>query len=122
MRQKVTHCLICGAAAKVNRIGKSFCSRNCRRKNDRRTDKYRAKLLLKRQLRAEIVQKLQDGKCAICGDLMSGKSMHHDHDHKTGEWRGWLCHWCNTGIGMFRDDISRLRNAISYLQKYSVTH
>lgn len=38
-----------------------------------------------------------------------------DHDHKTGLHRGWLCHYCNVGIGFLKDDISILKSAIMYL-------
>jgi hypothetical protein len=40
-----------------------------------------------------------------------------DHDHVSGEFRGWLCHDCNRGIGGFKDDISRLHRAVDYLTK-----
>lgn len=56
----------------------------------------------------------QQGRCAICGDK-TGK-LFIDHDHKTGEVRGLLCHFCNSGIGLFRDDPDRLNSAIKYLK------
>lgn len=40
-----------------------------------------------------------------------------DHDHKTGEFRGWLCHPCNRGIGMLGDDINKLERAKIWLSK-----
>lgn len=40
-----------------------------------------------------------------------------DHDHETGEFRGWLCVRCNTGIGALGDDIAGLLNGIEYLRK-----
>lgn len=44
-----------------------------------------------------------------------------DHCHDTETYRGWLCHHCNTGLGSFKDDIDRIRNAVSYLQKHKDT-
>jgi hypothetical protein len=39
-----------------------------------------------------------------------------DHNHNTGEIRGWICDSCNTGIGRFKDDIGLLKKAIRYLE------
>lgn len=38
-----------------------------------------------------------------------------DHDHIANTFRGFLCHNCNRGIGVFQDDIERLKRAINYL-------
>lgn len=58
----------------------------------------------------------QKGKCAICqGHLHPA---HIDHCHKTGKIRGVLCGHCNLGIGNLKENITTLRNAIKYLQKY----
>lgn len=38
-----------------------------------------------------------------------------DHNHKTGEVRGWICDSCNTGIGRFKDDAELLKRAMSFL-------
>ena len=35
-----------------------------------------------------------------------------DHDHDTGEFRGWLCNNCNTGLGAMGDTIEGLERAI----------
>jgi hypothetical protein len=40
-----------------------------------------------------------------------------DHDHETNKIRGLLCSRCNTGLGLFFDNISNLENAILYLKK-----
>ena len=44
-----------------------------------------------------------------------------DHCHNTETYRGWLSHHCNTGLGAFKDDINRIKNAEIYLQKHEET-
>jgi hypothetical protein len=39
-----------------------------------------------------------------------------DHNHLTGEYRGFLCHECNRALGNFKDSISLLESAIKYLK------
>lgn len=64
----------------------------------------------------------QDNLCAICktpGFMMNDRvksALNVDHDHKTGEVRGMLCHNCNRALGLFQDDISLLKAAINYLE------
>ncbi len=44
----------------------------------------------------EDLLKSQDGVCAICKmPCVTGKRLHVDHDHMTGEIRGLLCYRCN---------------------------
>lgn len=63
----------------------------------------------------------QGGLCAICHEPESRQikgvtcSLHVDHDHSTGKIRGLLCHGCNTGIGLLKEDITVLHKAIAYL-------
>lgn len=61
--------------------------------------------------------------CAICkkqetGKHQNGKTKHLavDHCHITGKIRGLLCTNCNKGLGMFKDKISSLEEAIEYLK------
>jgi hypothetical protein len=59
------------------------------------------------------------GFCEICGDGPENggwKVLALDHDHATGKFRGWLCNYCNRALGMFRDNVSFMRKAISYLE------
>jgi hypothetical protein len=53
--------------------------------------------------------------CAICTGRMSVLCW--DHDHDTGEFRGWICSKCNTMLGFAKDNVKTLNNAIKYLQK-----
>lgn len=63
----------------------------------------------------EILNK-QDNKCAICKNVFMNRfNTVVDHDHKTGLFRGFLCRKCNTGLGMFNDDKTLLKEAIKYL-------
>jgi hypothetical protein len=41
-----------------------------------------------------------------------------DHDHETGEFRGWLCHYCNTNLGRFGDSLDGLQPIIQYLKSH----
>lgn len=67
----------------------------------------------------ERLLKIQDGRCAICGDTENGRALAVDHDHVTGKVRGLLCASCNNGLGRFRDDPGRLKAAARYLEDRS---
>lgn len=65
----------------------------------------------------------QGGKCAICKawfDLgakpNSPNAIHVDHQHGKNV-RGLLCHNCNVGLGLLRDDVGVLISAKEYLEK-----
>lgn len=46
--------------------------------------------------------------CYVCGEKENGKRLHLDHDHKTGNIRGYACLDCNTGFLRGVDRILRL--------------
>jgi hypothetical protein len=56
-----------------------------------------------------------NGTCDLCGQI--AEPLHLDHDHETGMLRGWLCHHCNTGLGLFRDSPELLHVAAGYLRR-----
>lgn len=39
-----------------------------------------------------------------------------EHDHETGEFRGWVCHDCNTALSRVRDEVETLKRMIDYLE------
>lgn len=56
--------------------------------------------------------------CEICGEKESiVGTLHIDHCHSRNAFRGLLCSTCNTGLGLFNDDISKLASAIEYLKR-----
>ena len=63
--------------------------------------------------------KEQGGRCKICGtDKPGGKygTLMLDHCHDTGRVRGLLCHGCNAGLGLIKDNPNTLRGMIKYLE------
>jgi len=63
------------------------------------------------------------GRCYICNKIKKRNNCKNglcvDHDHKTGQVRGLLCHSCNRALGLLGDDIKILKLAIKYLEKYA---
>lgn len=60
----------------------------------------------------------QSHKCKICLKPFPAtpKTIHIDHDHKTGKVRALLCMTCNAGLGMARDNEFNLARMIAYLR------
>lgn len=59
--------------------------------------------------------------CEICDDPdQQGRVLSWDHDHLTGAFRGWLCGFCNTALGLARDNPSTLRKMADYLERSRV--
>lgn len=65
--------------------------------------------------------KEQKGLCKICNNPPDTKhnKLYVDHCHNTKKIRGLLCHGCNAGIGLLKDNTDILRKAIEYLDKNS---
>jgi hypothetical protein len=72
----------------------------------------------------EALAKSQDNKCLICEREFLDWNWAVDHDHSCCNdryscgncIRGLLCKSCNGGLGIFRDNIELLENAIKYLK------
>lgn len=69
----------------------------------------------------------QEGICAICAICANppkeGKILHVDHDHcieKSPNFsiiRALLCAPCNTALGLFKENLETMENAIAYLRR-----
>lgn len=60
----------------------------------------------------------QNHRCKICRAPQENlkRSLCVDHDHVTGKVRGLLCDTCNRSLGLLKDNIDILKNAIKYLE------
>lgn len=55
--------------------------------------------------------------CGVCRRLFElSAQIRFDHNHETGEFRGFLCSACNTGIGLLQDSPQVLEQALEYLE------
>ena len=108
-----TQCKLCRSKYKP--------SEESRKKNNERLriwNRFKATGFTQEDFESKLAE--QGGKCAICETTDSGSmAFHADHDHKTGQKRGVLCHKCNTGLGLLKDDINILCSAINYINHYT---
>lgn len=109
------HCITCDRILDIEQFTWLNRSKNKRRhqcrdcRNQHRWFMRRVKLEY-----AELLQK-QGGKCAICRVDNEKSRLSIDHNHKTLEIRGLLCHECNSGIAYFDEDTQYLIRAAIYL-------
>lgn len=97
----------------------------CKRCRLGRTQEWRAntrlvRLANKYGLTVEQVEDVldeADGKCMICGTEVGRDSLHFDHNHNTGKFRGLLCGPCNRGIGLLKDSRKIVLSALHYLEE-----
>jgi len=52
--------------------------------------------------------------CEVCGGI---GTICFDHNHETGEFRGWICTRCNVALGMVSNKTEILELLIKYLNK-----
>lgn len=64
----------------------------------------------------------QPDQCEICGVFARDfkRGLCYDHDHISGEFRGWICTRCNTTLGLVKENTETLMALIEYINKYRV--
>ena len=59
----------------------------------------------------------QGGVCALCGRPPVNQRLGTDHDHKTGETRGFVCWGCNKALAYLHDSSELARKVVEYLER-----
>ena len=58
--------------------------------------------------------------CPVCQRtiiVQKNRDVNLDHDHETGEIRGYVCNDCNTGMGNFNDNVSIILRAVKWINR-----
>lgn len=71
--------------------------------NNARDSRYRLKYGLTLEDFNRLLEE-QGNVCKLCGKEPKGRSLHADHNHVTGEFRGIICNQCNVRIGWLKLD------------------
>jgi Recombination endonuclease VII len=101
-----------GIAEQIRALRKFPVIRNTgSRSKERRTEYQRGVAKLPKPTRTK------PDRCECCGNLPGARSLCLDHCHVSNQFRGWVCHRCNIGIGTLSDSIHGLMNAVRYLQR-----
>ena len=115
-------------ASKKSATGLGSRCKDCRRKDarrwlennivrgrsTRRVWKLKAKYGINQAVYLQMLIK-QSSLCAICSTAFT-ETPHIDHCHTTRKVRGLLCFKCNNMLGLAKDSISTLHNAIRYIE------
>lgn len=117
----ICHCLKPVAKFSLNQTNKHGAIRrpscvSCRTNIDKRAPKSGQA----RRMEKIRPQKGDSFKCPICQKRsiagVTAKIVA-DHDHHTGNIRGFICDSCNTGLGRFKNGEDYLMNAVNYLKE-----
>lgn len=113
-------CKTCGSTFTPTNPCNMYCSPQCRGKNAY----YKRNYGITEETLSQMKQD-QEQRCFICGSegFLIGKNNHSeklavDHCHKTGRVRKLLCHNCNRGLGLFKDNPDLLRKAADYVETH----
>jgi hypothetical protein len=107
-------CDVCGTRFNSRFKRSRFCSETCYTRDVRKKLRVRGRGLTVETLDRMVAEAA--GLCAICREPFD--VAHLDHCHQTSRPRGILCRSCNSGLGLFKDDVERLQAAIDYLMQF----
>ena len=73
-----------------------------------------------RRKRERLAGRPKPDACDVCGSNEQYKHIGicFDHDHDTGQFRGWLCAKCNLALGLVGDSPERLLKLALYLETH----
>jgi len=117
---KNKYCRYCDAVFSPMAPSEHYCSNKC--KDNGATSAYLMRIYGITYRDYTDLLKGQDYKCKICLGEGFTMAVHLktklvvDHCHETGRIRGLLCHNCNRGLGLFKDDKDSLKRSILYLE------
>ncbi len=79
--------------------------------------RFQKRLVWKYKISEELADQIASGlvSCEVC---QSTEKIVVDHCHKTGQFRGVLCHKCNVVLGFAEDNAPRLAGLITYLESF----
>lgn len=106
-------CKLC-RSRNINHSDKSIANKKEYKKKYRESG--RARTVWERHKYGISKEEIAYSKCLLCGQT---NNLHIDHCHSTKRFRGLLCGNCNTGIGMFKENIEVMAKAIEYIKYFS---
>jgi hypothetical protein len=83
---------------------------------DEARERNKKNWLLRIEKFEKIAGRPKPNNCEICGREYV---IVFDHDHITGNFRGWICDRCNKVLGLAEDDKNILNKLISYLDSFN---
>lgn len=86
------------------------------RRERSRASYHRNRDAVMERTKARRKQRQRFGICLICAE--PGKLVH-DHNHRTGSWRDWICSPCNLLVGFAYESPETLRAAAQYLEDHA---
>lgn len=95
-----------------NGLGKNLGNKNALGKTVGEKNGHWKGGVSKPEYKEKIAGRAKPEVCEIC---RRKSTIDFDHDHATGDFRGWICRRCNLVLGMVKDDRRLLRLLAEYL-------